>query len=388
MEGYIRVGGKYVLRKKIGGGSFGEIFLGSNLESQEDVAIKIENATCAVPQVINEAKLMRSIAGVGVPKIYWYGSEGSYNIMVQELLGSSLEDNFAVLDHRMSLRSATMICLQMFQRIENVHNHDYIHRDIKPENFLFGIGKKQSLVYIIDFGLSKKYRDSKTKQHIQYRDNRTLTGTARYASVNSHMGIEQSRRDDLEGIIYVYLYFLKGSLPWQGLKGANKQDKYMKIMNMKSNTSLDVLFRGCPSELVQIMSYIKALRFEETPNYERIKDGLQSIGRKNNFVLDNIFEWNKRKCGSASPRRRSDDNIQVKKTKRIKKKKVKEETKSLIAEKPRPSIVSSIGEMASTTVEHRWPEFSNRKTIMEGRNKAKDVIVDELVDEKTQCLVF
>mmetsp|Transcript_12487 Transcript_12487/g.12554 ORF Transcript_12487/g.12554 Transcript_12487/m.12554 type:complete len:202 (+) Transcript_12487:239-844(+) len=200
--------------------------------------------------------------------------------MVQELLGSSLEDNFAVLDHRMSLRSATMICLQMFQRIENVHNHDYIHRDIKPENFLFGLGKKQSLVYIIDFGLSKKYRDSKTKQHIQYRDNRTLTGTARYASVNSHMGIEQSRRDDLEGIIYVYLYFLKGSLPWQGLKGANKQDKYMKIMNMKSNTSLDVLFRGCPSELIQIMSYIKALRFEETPNYERIKDGLQSIGRK------------------------------------------------------------------------------------------------------------
>lgn len=133
--------------------------------------------------------------------------------MVIELLGSSLEDTFASLDRIMSLKSASMLSLQMFQRIETVHNHDYIHRDIKPDNFLVGLGRKESLVYVIDFGLSKKYRDSKTKQHIQYRDNRSLTGTARYASINSHMGIEQSRRDDLEGIIYVLLYFLNGSLP-------------------------------------------------------------------------------------------------------------------------------------------------------------------------------
>ncbi|CAG9313415.1 unnamed protein product [Blepharisma stoltei] len=386
MEGYIRVGGKYILRKKIGGGSFGEIFMGSHIETQEEVAVKIENANCSVPQVINEAKLMRSIAGVGIPKVYWYGTEGSYNIMIQELLGKSLEDNFAEIDRRMSLKSATNLCLQMIQRIETVHNHDYIHRDIKPDNFLFGLGKKQSLVYIIDFGLSKKYRDNKTKQHIQYRDNRTLTGTARYASINSHMGIEQSRRDDLEGIIYVYLYFLKGSLPWQGLKGANKQDKYLKIMNMKANTSLDHLFRGCPSELIPLMSYIKGLRFEETPNYDRIKEMIQSIGERNDFAFDNVFEWRKKKSESSSPRRSSDSAIQVKKGKKIKKRQSKEEIKTNIIEQRKSLQYNE--DIASTTVEHRWPEFADRRQVMEGRNKIKDEPTCDACNEKKECLIF
>jgi casein kinase I family protein HRR25 len=107
-----------------------------------------------------------------------------------------------------------MIGDQMVQRIEYLHNNHFIHRDMKPDNFLVGVGKKQHMIYMIDFGLAKRFRDPKTGEHIPYRDNKSLTGTARYASVNTHLGIEQSRRDDLESIGFILIYFLKGTLPW------------------------------------------------------------------------------------------------------------------------------------------------------------------------------
>jgi Serine/threonine protein kinase len=133
--------------------------------------------------------------------------------MVMEMLGVSLEQAFQKASRKFSVKTSIMIADQLFQRIEMVHNQNYIHRDIKPDNFLFGIGKKTNVLYIIDFGLSKKYRDSTTKQHIKFSDKRSLTGTARYASINSHIGNEQSRRDDIESIVYVVVYLLLGVLP-------------------------------------------------------------------------------------------------------------------------------------------------------------------------------
>merc|ERR1739848_455453 len=145
--------------------------------------------------------------GVGIPTVKYYGPEGEYVVMVMELLGPSLED-------------------QMISRIEYIHGKNFLHRDIKPDNFLMGLGKKGNLVYAIDFGLAKRFRDPRTHQHIPYRENKNLTGTARYTSINTHLGIEQSRRDDMESLGYVMLYFCRGSLPWQGLKAATKKQKY------------------------------------------------------------------------------------------------------------------------------------------------------------------
>jgi len=119
---------------------------------------------------------------------------------------------------------------------------------MKPDNFLMGLKSKAHVCYVIDFGLSKRFKDPKSNQHIPYRDGKSLTGTARYASVNTHIGIEQSRRDDLESIGYILLYFLKGTLPWMGMQGKNKDEKYDKIKERKVQTTVEQLTKGSPEE--------------------------------------------------------------------------------------------------------------------------------------------
>lgn len=126
----------------------------------------------------------------GVPTIHWFGTEGDYNVMVLDLLGPSLEDLFQYCGKKFSLKTTLMIADQIITRLEDMHNKNFIHRDMKPDNFLVGKGKRQDIVHMIDFGLAKRYRDPKTQQHIPYRDGKSLTGTARYASLNCHVGVE------------------------------------------------------------------------------------------------------------------------------------------------------------------------------------------------------
>lgn len=176
-------------------------------------------------------------------------------------------------------------------RIEYIHSRNFIHRDIKPDNFLMGIGKRGNQVNVIDFGLAKKYRDPKTHLHIPYRENKNLTGTARYTSINTHLGVEQSRRDDLESLGYVLMYFLRGSLPWQGLKAATKKQKYDRIMEKKMTTPTELLCRGFPSEMAIYLNCCRSLRFDDKPDYSYLRKLFRDLFVREGFQYDYIFDW-------------------------------------------------------------------------------------------------
>ena len=184
-----------------------------------------------------------------------------------------------------------MLADQMLARLEFIHSKNFIHRDMKPDNFLIGLSKKSNIVHIIDFGLAKKFNDPKTNAHIPYKDGKSLTGTARYASINTHLGIEQSRRDDLEGLGYVLLYLLKGSLPWQGLPARSKKEKYTKILQVKTDTSVDVLCRGHPNEFMIYLNYCRNLGFEDKPDYSYLRRMFKELFSREEYDYDYLYSW-------------------------------------------------------------------------------------------------
>jgi len=287
----IRVGGRYRLGKKIGTGAFGEIFEGTDIFDNSSVAIKLEHNSVKYPQLLFEAKLLKSIPGTGIPVMHWFGIAGEYNAMVMDLLGLNLEDLYNYCAKNFSLKTILMITIQMIERLKHVHDNHYIHRDIKPENFLIGKDTTAKTIYLLDFGLAKRYRDEYTHIHIPLKENRNLTGTARYASCNAHNGLEQSRRDDMESIAYVILYFFRKKLPWQGLKCKDKNEKHAKIKEMKMSITPEKLFEGLPKEFADYLTMVKKLGFEDEPAYKSYIQMFNKLFKAKEFEMDYIYDW-------------------------------------------------------------------------------------------------
>jgi len=289
----LRVGGKYRLGRKIGSGSFGDIYLGTNINTGEEVAIKLESVKSRHPQLAYEYKVYRILAGgVGIPNVRWFGREGDFNVMVMDILGPSLEDLFNFCSRKFTLKTVLMLADQMLARIEYVHTKNFIHRDLKPDNFLIGLGRRKlNQIYIIDFGLAKRYRDPRTHRHIPYVEGKSLTGTARYASINTHLGIEQSRRDDLESLGYVLMYFNRGQLPWQGLRANNKKEKYNRIAEKKMSTPVEILCKHFPSEFATYLNYCRALRFDDKPDYAYLRRLFRDLFFRQGYAADYRFDW-------------------------------------------------------------------------------------------------
>ncbi|CAD8137730.1 unnamed protein product [Paramecium pentaurelia] len=303
---------QFKLIKKIGSGAFGEIYLVQS-QSKSEYAMKLERSDNKHPQIFFEAKLYNYLQGQdqydkGIPKIHDQGVDGDYNYIVMDLLGPSLEELFNKHHRKLSLKSVLMLADQLIQRIEYIHSKQFIHRDIKPDNFLVGVDSKSSRLYIVDFGLAKRYI---TKEgHIPYKEGKSLTGTARYASINTHVGLEQSRRDDLESLGYVLMYLLRGQLPWQNMKAFNQKEKYQKIMEKKQETTPEQLCKGFPNELTQYLQYCRNLKFEDKPDYNYIRNLFKEAFRKQGYEWDYKFEWIKDEIlkedkfmGSAIPQR-------------------------------------------------------------------------------------
>ncbi|KAF9984947.1 casein kinase I, partial [Modicella reniformis] len=292
------VGVHYRVGKKIGEGSFGIIYEGKflciNLLNNQQVAIKFEPRKSDAPQLRDEYRTYKILAGsTGIPNAYYFGQEGLHNILCIDLLGPSLEDLFDMCSRKFTIKTVVMLAKQMLFRIQTIHEKNLIYRDIKPDNFLIGKphSKNANLVHVVDFGMAKQYRDPKTKQHIPYRERKSLSGTARYMSINTHLGREQSRRDDLEAMGHVFMYFLRGGLPWQGLKAATNKQKYEKIGEKKQSTPIKELCEGFPEEFGIYLNYVRKLSFEETPDYDFLRDLFTKALKSMNEVEDGVYDW-------------------------------------------------------------------------------------------------
>ena len=277
---------KYRIIKRIGKGSFGSVFLGKNIQQNDFVAIKIESKNQTDTILERETYILYSLKGFGIPEVITYGQNIKYNILIQELLGKSLDKIFFEKNRKFSMKDCCMLGIQILDRLEFIHSKYIIHRDIKADNFLIGL-KNKSIIYIIDFGLAKQYKSKKTGKHVKYVINKKWSGTSRFASANTLRGVEPSRRDDLESFCYLMLYLMKGSLPWDNINEETEINEILIIYKMKQYMTPEMLFRDLPVEMIKLFKYCKNLEFEQKPNYKYLRSLfisiLTNIGEKNDL---------------------------------------------------------------------------------------------------------
>lgn len=277
---------------KIAHGAFGEIYECIDTATGNKLALKIEKKSSSF-QLKHEFVIYKKIAGVNTPQVYEFGKiefDSSFvNAMTMELLGFSLEKLFIALRRKFSLKTIFMIGKACLNRIEYLHHRHYVHRDVKPDNFV--CSKSNRKIFLIDYGLSKEFRNPSTLLHRPLRKDKNLTGTARYASLNTHLGYEQSRRDDLESLGFMLVYFMKGKLPWQGLKAENKFEKYTLIKEVKENTTIYNLCEDLPNEIYLYMIHVRNLEYEESPDYGYLESIFENGLRSRGLEDDGIYDW-------------------------------------------------------------------------------------------------
>ena len=280
---------KYKAIKKLGEGSFGKVYKAEY--NGEYYALKFESQNEGQNLLESEATIMSYLKGPNIPLIKSFGYSGEYNVLVMQLLGLSLEDIFNKRE-KFSIKTTAMLGYQMINVLQFIHDKHIIHRDIKPDNYVMGLNDMNAVLYLLDFGLAKKYRSSKTLVQYPYVKKKKLTGTARYASIHALEEMEQSRRDDLESTGYVLMYFLRGNLPWQGLKIKTKDNRYQKILDKKKATTSEELCKNFPIEFKEYIDYTRNLGYTESPNYDKLRKNFINVVTKTlKEDFDFIYDW-------------------------------------------------------------------------------------------------
>ena len=281
---------KYRAIERISQGLFGKVYLGENIINKKLVALKLEDRKNIKRKTLEkEAYFLYYLKGYGIPELISYGYSGKYNILVETLLGKSLYE--INLKKKFTLKDICLIGIQILDRLKYIHSKYVIHCDIKPQNCLVG-NINSSIIYICDFGTSQKYRNLKTGEHIKLCKLKRFYLSMTYSSINSILGYQQSRRDDLESLGYM-LIFLKNGLPWDKIKSVNINDYKNKLLYSKKTISLNKLCKGFPNEMISYFKYVRNLGFEEKPNYSFLKNIFFEILFKINEKCDYIFSWNK-----------------------------------------------------------------------------------------------
>ena len=279
---------KYKTIQKLGEGSFGKVYKVDY--NGECFALKLESNPGPKSLLEMENNMMTHLQGPNIPSIIEYGNNDDYNILVMQLMDKSLEDIFRI-RKTFSIKTTAMIGFQLIGVLHYIHDKHVIHRDVKPDNCVMGREELNENLYLIDFGLAKKYRSSKTLKQNPLTKRKRLTGTARYASIHALEGYEQSRRDDMESVGYMMAYFLRGGLPWQGMKLKSKENKYINILDKKKEISSEQLFKGFPSEFAEILEYTKNLEYTEEPKYQMLRNKLMDLCKRLKYNFDYIFDW-------------------------------------------------------------------------------------------------
>ena len=299
---------KFQAKKLLFNSSISNLYVGLNKLTNESVAIKSEKIGGKYDLLESEAYFLLLLKGFGIPRLISFGKFSYFKILVEELLGPTIYLIWNYKNKKDKLKDICLIALQCLDRLEYIHSKGIIHKDIKPFNFLFG-KKDPNIIYVIDFGISKKYRSSRTGKHIKYTNLKRINGSFRYMSINCNKGYEQSRRDDLESLGYMLIFLAKGDLPWPDIDNNSKENRIIqtkKICEKKIKISPEELCSGLPTEFSEYVKYCKKLEFEEEPNYNYIKNLFIEILKKKEQLLDEKFlrfiqfSWLKKKKSSNS----------------------------------------------------------------------------------------
>ena len=283
-----------LLDYKLGSGAFGQIYKCLNKKTNKLYAAKIESYDTQNPQLLKESKIINEMKGsFGFPYLYEVINKTQDLIIIIDLLGPNLGDiMFNLPGRKFSIKTSLMISNQILQRLKDLHEKGFIHRDIKPENFVIGRKPKERIIYMIDFGLSRRYINEKNKNHISLKNERGILGTLRYISINCHEGLEVSRRDDLESLFYIIIYFFTGNLPWIGIRCKNKEEKYKKVYEKKKKSVPNDICKDLPEEFKMFISYVLDLDFMDKPNYNYLNGLIDRLFTKFGCSKDDInFDW-------------------------------------------------------------------------------------------------
>ncbi|RMD44192.1 hypothetical protein DV735_g1023, partial [Chaetothyriales sp. CBS 134920] len=317
----IRIGGRYQILEPLGTGSFGDVYLGRDVFNNQEVAIKLEHCSAEFPHLGQEIAIYEDLHGrPGIPQVLWNGSHGDYEVMVLELLGPNLEDLFQYCDRRFSLKTTLMLMDQLLHRIEAIHEAGYLHRDIKPENCLMGTGRQGNIVFLTDLGLATSVTMYNTPPPTQpptqpptepsTQPRLSLVGTSYFASTNAHLKVEASRRDDLESLGYMALYFLRGSLPWADIRASARSEKHRLIFERKKTISVADLCDGVPQEFATYMQYLRELEGScDRPDYKYLRGLFDALFRHEKFERDNVFDWTIREYERLYPPQAEQDHV-------------------------------------------------------------------------------
>ena len=283
--------GKYALKYLIARGSFGEVYMGTNIFEKKNYALKIEKIQNGESLLKEEAYILLLVKGPGIPSMISFGVSCKYHILVEELLGESILSLFKKNKNRFNLKDTCMFAIQALERIEYVHSKNFLHRDIKPANFLVGNPDK-SQIYLIDFGNAKKFRSSRTGKYKKYNNNNDrIYGTVLFLSLNVLKGGEQTRKDELESLGLLFIYLFQGFLPWSKLKVKNIYQAIECVKIIKQKTSLKKLCAQMPQEMYDYMDYVYKLNYDNNPNYTFLRSLFSNILRKIGEKNDLIFSW-------------------------------------------------------------------------------------------------